>query len=53
MCNKTDVPDIEHAVRKRRLKIAGAHAGCLAVARRLGLLPPALRRDRHLMRSVR
>jgi hypothetical protein len=31
-CNQTDVPDIEHAVRKLRLKIAGAHAGCLAAA---------------------
>ena len=32
MCNQTDVRSVEHAMRKRRLKIAGAHAGCLAVA---------------------
>ena len=32
MCNKTTVPDIEHAVRALRLKIVEKHAGCSAVA---------------------
>jgi hypothetical protein len=32
MCNKTTVPDVEHAVRALRLKIVDKHAGCHAVA---------------------
>jgi hypothetical protein len=51
-CNQSDVPDIEHAVRKLHLKIAGAHVSC-SWPKLLGLLTPALRRARQQMRSVR
>jgi hypothetical protein len=32
MCNKTTMPDVEHAVRALRLKIVDKHASCRAVA---------------------
>ena len=31
-CNQSTCPDVEHAVRALRFKIAGAHAGCIATA---------------------
>ena len=32
MCNQSNVPSVEHAVRALRLKIEAAHGGCLAAA---------------------
>ena len=59
MCNQSNVPSVEHAVRALRLKIEAAHGGCLAAAEaaRAAAAAPATRQPadafQAMMRTAR
>ena len=59
MCNQSNVPSVEHAVRALRLKVEAAHGGCLAAAEaaRAAAAAPATRQPadafQAMMRTAR